>query len=1191
MFQKNNIIANFALGFLILSFTFQNVFPKNNNQLFKFDILNAVNSGQATLSASQSDIGNVTNCFDGDTTSLMRTNNINPAFVQVDFTSQRTVSKIRVLLGEPGYPTWDKNDWWVEVADSQADLDSQSGSYQLVVPRRNDVAGNWDEAILAASVSAKIWKFNIERTVGDNYVHIPELELWVEAEIERLVIEPDSLELFENWRWKHNRIFGISAFGERFEMQLSEVNWSTSNTQLATVDQNGNINTFNPGFVVISGEYANLVAEQYVTIISSFSPPVFESIDPFLATPAEGSVYKIPVVVIRFLPTKDGINLDVSYVPDFYSLHEITLSDLIENINFHDTMMKFMLEERSKFRGYKNQTATPYLGYKVVECITVYEPPPPGDPINHINEHPIFLPDYHLIFERFDIEHYVNDLNVKEIWVWIGQLAPSFPSFDPTIHKPEKFRAIWESNMSSPTTGDVSNSNQSNNDLPVFNATYIVYDRNLRRTDLFLHVYGHQLERMLGYANILQDGNSNLFWKKFVGQDDYGNFITRRCGWTHMPPNTLENYDYDNPTLVESDIEDWTPERSGETMLVNVDTWANLNFSYPIDVTNYNGKIEAQWELYWMQNMPGYGNLIRQGDHFLTNWWLFTANWDSAIINNIGLYDDEPADAPDIVSLSIPDTFSYHNQNIIVPITMSSDSAICSGQFVVEFDSNVVEYLDAQIGFDAVGFYISDLDTSLIFELTNTAANKNVLIQINNLESNVLIGNDLRVLTLNFKVKGTGGDSSIIAFDSKHTRVFLTTSFEYQIHKREIEFKDGCIFVSNHLQLSGKVSYNESSRGVPNAEIFFNHSYISTTNDTGFYHLDLIPSDLCTLFVQKSGDFRHAISGSDVVLLLHHLAFLADLAEFQCVAADVNSDGVISGADAIAILRFLAFFTTSTAHTGEWSFIPPDTTFDLTTDTVIDFSGYLLGDVNLDWGESISDEPENLPGIDRLIENDLDLVIGKPIFENQDTVCFPLILQQGSQSVTSLLATIEYDPDILNYETTQKCQLSTKFFMVANPAEQGKIHIALAGAEGIDEAGEILTVIFTYRDFKSPPDLKMTRLIVNDQRIESSTTLIPEKDLTNQPESFSLSQSFPNPFNSQTVIQYQTPKISEINLSIYNSRGQIVRTLVDEKKEPGYFEIIWDGKDQFGNFVSTGLYFVHFSAAKFNQTKKMIYIK
>ena len=369
--------------------------------------------------------------------------------------------------------------------------------------------------------------------------------------------------------------------------------------------------------------------------------PVFEKIDPYLATPASGHLYEIPVVIMRFLPTKDGINLDVNKAPDFWDLGEITIEKLKTKIDVYDRRIKFMLEEGTRFRGYKNPSAVPSIGYRVVEYITIYEQTPKGEVNSHLEDgSPLYSPDYHKIFERFNIEHYINNLGVKEIWIWMGGVNSDFPCYDPTMHKPEDFRNWWESNMSSPITGDISNSNRDNDDLPVYGSTYTVYGQNFRRSHAeAVHNHGHQLEAILSHVNHLQFGNTDLFWKKFVGQDDDGNFITGRAGWTHMPPNTTKHYDYtDTMKLVESDIEDWTPDNSGEKKLVNVDTYAKLRYHWLNENTEDIPQfIESQWYIYWMQNMPGYKNGIQYEDVEMTNWWVFTADWDKAISTELGL--------------------------------------------------------------------------------------------------------------------------------------------------------------------------------------------------------------------------------------------------------------------------------------------------------------------------------------------------------------------------------------------------------------------------------------------------------------------------------------------------------------------------------------------------------------------------
>jgi len=127
-----------------------------------------------------------------------------------------------------------------------------------------------------------------------------------------------------------------------------------------------------------------------------------------------------------------------------------------------------------------------------------------------------------------------------------------------------------------------------------------------------------------------------------VGQDVPGHFITGRAGWTHMPPNTTENYDYLNPTLVPSDIEDWRPDNSGEKKPVNVDTWGTLLYPWPGEA-DFPQRVESQWYTYWFQNFPGRGNSIPHGSDWMTNWWAFVADWDAAIQSGLGLYGTSPA--------------------------------------------------------------------------------------------------------------------------------------------------------------------------------------------------------------------------------------------------------------------------------------------------------------------------------------------------------------------------------------------------------------------------------------------------------------------------------------------------------------------------------------------------------------------
>ena len=93
------------------------------------------------------------------------------------------------------------------------------------------------------------------------------------------------------------------------------------------------------------------------------------------------------------------------------------------------------------------------------------------------------------------------------------------------------------------------------------------------------------------------------------------------------------------------------------------------------------------------------------------------------------------------------------------------------------------------------------------------------------------------------------------------------------------------------------------------------------------------------------------------------------------------------------------------------------------------------------------------------------------------------------------------------------------------------------------------------------------------------------------PDDFALSQNFPNPFNPETMIQYQLPQRSYVNLVIYNMQGQVVEVLVNEYKEAGYHSITWQGIDNMGNRVPSGIYVYRLTAGRFEQIRKMLLIK
>lgn len=95
-------------------------------------------------------------------------------------------------------------------------------------------------------------------------------------------------------------------------------------------------------------------------------------------------------------------------------------------------------------------------------------------------------------------------------------------------------------------------------------------------------------------------------------------------------------------------------------------------------------------------------------------------------------------------------------------------------------------------------------------------------------------------------------------------------------------------------------------------------------------------------------------------------------------------------------------------------------------------------------------------------------------------------------------------------------------------------------------------------------------------------TLVPE---------YKLNQNYPNPFNPSTTIEYSVQTTDNIQIKIYNSLGQLVKTLVNETKTPGEYSSIWNGKDDNGSLVASGTYFYQVQTKDFVSSKKMILLK
>jgi hypothetical protein len=93
------------------------------------------------------------------------------------------------------------------------------------------------------------------------------------------------------------------------------------------------------------------------------------------------------------------------------------------------------------------------------------------------------------------------------------------------------------------------------------------------------------------------------------------------------------------------------------------------------------------------------------------------------------------------------------------------------------------------------------------------------------------------------------------------------------------------------------------------------------------------------------------------------------------------------------------------------------------------------------------------------------------------------------------------------------------------------------------------------------------------------------------PKSFALHQNYPNPFNASTSIAYELPEAARVKIEVFNVMGQLVKILLDEEEDAGVHVVEWDGTNETGDNVASGVYLYRFSSDDFAAEKKMVLMK
>jgi hypothetical protein len=163
----------------------------------------------------------------------------------------------------------------------------------------------------------------------------------------------------------------------------------------------------------------------------------------------------------------------------------------------------------------------------------------------------------------------------------------------------------------------------------------------------------------------------------------------------------------------------------------------------------------------------------------------------------------------------------------------------------------------------------------------------------------------------------------------------------------------------------------------------------------------------------------------------------------------------------------------------------------------------------------------------------------------------------------------------------------------AGQVENGRYSVAFVdmSKNSVINSGDSLAIYLkdNAKGITSKPIVQ--KVIISD--LDKSFVNVPLNTKYFIPEKSVLLQNYPNPFNPETWIPYQLKEDTNVVIRIYSSSGSLVRTMNLGYKLAGFYEgkeraVYWDGKNEFGESVSSGVYFYNIQAGSFTATKKMI---
>ena len=320
--------------------------------------------------------------------------------------------------------------------------------------------------------------------------------------------------------------------------------------------------------------------------------------------------------------------------------------------------------------------------------------------------------------------------------------------------------------------------------------------------------------------------------------------------------------------------------------------------------------------------------------------------------------------------------------------------------------------------------------------------------------------------------------------------------------------------------------------------------------DDGTYQIETIDGGIQILNAPFYGDvdLNGQIQAFDASQILQHLVGNIELDPQQIINADVTLDHTISALDASLILQY---------GVGILDTLPYDTT----TLPILQASG--------------------------------ELILANQNVQPEEIVDVPVYLTNGN-GIYAFNGTINYDQNNLIFEDIIP-ELANDFQIQYSVLPDGRVKLVGMNTSSLSTDGVLMYLRFRIASNYSGQNafVSITSWRWNEETIMQNIgfAYLTGIENNNLPLTFDLKQNFPNPFNPVTTIKYDISQKTKVRVTIYNAIGQIVKRLVNETQNPDSYSIIWDGTNNFGERVSSGIYFYQLLTEQYQSTRQMILVR